>query len=325
VTAPRIVLAPDSFKGTFAARQVADALAAGVREAGAEPVPLPIADGGEGTMEALLARLGGERRAETVPDPLGRPVLAHWAMLAGGRTAIVETAEASGLHLVAPHERDAYAASTRGTGELIAAAARAGAEHVLVAVGGSATSDGGLGAVQVLRDAGGAVPRLTVLCDVTTPWEDAPRVFGPQKGADPATVRRLEERLAAEAARAPRDPRGVPMTGSAGGLSGGLWAAFGAELVPGAPHVLDVLGFDGLAAGARLVITGEGGLDEQTFAGKAVGEVARRSRALGVECRAVVGRSRLTADRAAELGLAGVLETPTLEAIRAAGRALSPG
>lgn len=316
-----VVVAPDSFKGTFSAPAVSDAIAAGLRDAGRPVLTLPIADGGEGTMRALLASLAGELRPARVSDPLGRPVEAAFALLADGR-AVVETAEAAGLGLVAPAERDAYAASTHGVGELIAAAARAGATEVLVAVGGSATTDGGAGALAALDEAGVSVP-LRVLCDVRVPWEDAPRVFGPQKGADPATVRRLEARLDELAGRAPRDPRGVPMTGCAGGLSGGLWAFRGAELLPGAAYVLDALAFEQRIAGATLVVTGEGALDEQTFTGKAVAEVVARSARLGLPCYAVVGQCRLSPARAADLGLAGVLEASTADELRAAGRTLA--
>jgi glycerate kinase len=316
-----VVVAPDSFKGTFPAPAVSDAIAAGLREAGRPALPLPVADGGEGTMRVLLASLPGELRTARVSDPLGRPIDAAFAILAGGR-AVVETAEAAGLGLVAEADRDAYAASTRGVGELIVAAVRAGSAEVLVAVGGSATSDGGAGALAALDEAGIA-PRLRVLCDVRVPWEDAPRIFGPQKGADPPTVRRLEARLNALAERAPRDPRGVPMTGCAGGLSGGLWAFRGAELLPGAAYVLDALSFDRRAAGASLVITGEGALDEQTFTGKAVAEVVARSTRLGLPCYAVVGQSRLSPPRAAALGLAGVVEASTLAELRAAGHDLA--
>ncbi|MGX6447853.1 glycerate kinase family protein [Patulibacter sp. S7RM1-6] len=325
----RIVIAPDAFKGTHDARRVADALAAGVAAAGGEPLAIPIADGGEGTMDALVERLGGELREEPVEDPLGRPVRAQWAWLDDdaddGPTAIVETAQASGYALVAEGERDAYAASTRGTGQLVVAAARAGARHVLVPVGGSATSDGGSGAVEAIREAAVDVPRITVICDVTTPFEDAARVYGPQKGADEETVERLGRRLQRLADEAPRDPRGVPMTGGAGGLSGGLWAWFGAELVPGAPYVLDAVRFDDALRDARLVITGEGGLDEQTFAGKAVGEVAARAGRHGVPCHAVVGRTALAPDRAAQLGLASVTAASTLDEIARAARALLAG
>jgi glycerate kinase len=319
VSAPAlpVLVAPDSFKGTLTATQVAAAVAAGLRDGGREAVELPVADGGEGTMDAL----GGERRRAVVSDPLGRPVDAEYALLDDG-SAVVEMAQASGLGLVDEAERDAYAASTRGTGELIVAAAEAGARSVLVAVGGSATTDGGAGAVAVLADAG-LRPDLVVACDVRTAWEDAPRVFGPQKGADPATVRRLERRLAKLARAAPRDPRGVPMTGAAGGLAGGLWAHLGARLVPGAPYVLDALGFDAAMRAARFVVTGEGRLDAQTLAGKAVGEVATRCRQAGVACHAVVGEDALDDFRERVLDLSTVTEAGTVRRLRTAGRRLA--
>ena len=235
----------------------------------------PVADGGEGTMEVLLTALGGETAGARVHDPLGREVDAGFALIEDGGTAIVEVAQASGLGLVAEDERDAEAASTAGTGELIMAAVAAGAAEVLVAAGGSATTDGGAGAIAAIEEAGGlGGARLVVLCDVRTPFERAAEVFGPQKGADAATVARLTRRLRDRAAKLPRDPRGVPMTGAAGGLAGGLWAAFGAALEPGAAFVLDALGFDARMRAARAVVTGEGRLDEQTLEGKAVGEVA---------------------------------------------------
>src|SRR5207302_1910699 len=228
----------------------------------------------------------------------------------------------SGLGLVAEDERDAWAASTSGTGELIAAAAGAGAETVLVAVGGSATTDGGAGAVEALAEAG-IRPEIVVLCDVRTAWEDAPRVFGPQKGADPATVRRLGRRLDELARGAPRDPRGVPMTGAAGGLAGGLWAHLGASLVPGAPYVLDAIGFDERMRQARFVVTGEGRLDEQTLTGKVVGEVATRCRQAGVSCHAVVGENALDDFGARLIDLSSVTEAGTARRLRAAGRRLA--
>ena len=316
------LVAPDSFKGTFTAPEVARALAGGLRAGGVDAVELPVADGGEGTMAALVSVLGGELVAATVSDPLGRPVEASFALLPGGETAIVETAQASGLWRVAEEERDAWAATTRGTGELIVAAVRAGASRVVVTVGGSATSDGGAGALAALDEAGVDV-ELEVVCDVRSPWEDAPRVFGPQKGADPATVERLERRLEELARTAPRDPRGMPMTGAAGGLSGGLWAFRGARLVAGAPYVLDALGFDERMLEVSLVVTGEGRLDEQTLAGKVVGEVARRSRRAGVPCHAVVGRNELDSARTAELALATVREATTLAELEEAGRSLA--
>ncbi len=316
------LVAPDSFKGTFRAGEVAAALARGLRAGGLDAIELPVADGGEGTMDVLSRALRAERRTATVSDPLGRPVQAVFALLGDGATAIVETAQASGLGMVAEAERDAYAASTRGTGELIAAAAGAGATTVLVTVGGSATTDGGAGAVEAL-DAAGVSPQLEVLCDVRTAWEDAPRVFGPQKGADPGTVRRLQERLEALAAASPRDPRGVPMTGAGGGLSGGLWAHHGAKLLAGALYVLDAIGFDDRMREAAFVVTGEGGLDRQTRQGKAVGELATRCRQAGVACHAVVARNDLEPFEGRILDLESVTEATTLEALEVAGRALA--
>ena len=315
------LVAPDSFKGTFSAREVAAAIAAGLRSAEREAVELPVADGGEGTMEVLVNALGGELRTATVSDPLGRPIEAGFALLPGG-AAVVETAQASGLGLVDEGERDAWAATTRGTGELIVAAVEAGAEKVIVTVGGSATTDGGAGALEALDEAGVRPPAMEVLCDVRVPFEDAPRIFAPQKGADPAMVKRLEQRLAKLAATFPRDPRGEPMTGAAGGLSGGLWAACGARLVPGAPYVLDAIGFDDLMRDSAFVVTGEGGLDEQTLQGKIVGEVATRCRQAGVTCHAIVGRNSLDPFGQRIIDLASVTEASTLAEIEAAGGAL---
>ena len=316
------LVAPDSFKGTLSAAEVAAAVAKGLRAAGRDAVELPVADGGEGTLDVLVSALGGEQRTATVSDPLGRLVDAAFALLPDGATAIVESARASGLGLVAEAERDAFAASTRGTGELIAAAAEAGAERVLVTAGGSATTDGGAGAVSALDEAGVA-PRIEVLCDVRTAWEDAARVFGPQKGADTATVKRLEKRLAGLASEAPQDPRGMAMTGAAGGLAGGLWAFRGAKLLPGAPYVLDAIGFDEQMRASAFVITGEGALDRQTFQGKAAGEVATRARQGGVTCHAVVGRTDLDPFEARILDLQTVTEAGTLKDLEAAGRALA--
>jgi glycerate 2-kinase len=316
-----VLVAPDSFKGTMDAVEVAAAIARGLRAAGREAIELPVADGGEGSMDVLLTALGGERRSARVPDPLGREVEAAWALLPDG-SAVVEMAQASGLKLVGEAERDAWAASTYGTGELIVEAARAGAEKVIVSVGGSATTDGGAGAVEALDDAG-VSPALEVLCDVRTPWERAPAVFGPQKGADAAMVARLEKRLDELASRAPRDPRGEPMTGAAGGLSGGLYAFRNARLVPGAPYVLDAIGFDERMREAAYVVTGEGRLDDQTLQGKIVGEVATRCRQSGVTCHAVVGKDDLEPFKARILDLASVREAGSPEELEAAGRELA--
>jgi glycerate 2-kinase len=320
---PRTILvAPDSFKGTFAAGEVTAAIGDGLT-AGGRPVDrCPVADGGEGTLTALTGSLGARLHEADVTDPLGRPIRAPFAI--GGGVAIVETAAASGLGLVDEDERDAVAATSAGTGELIVAAARGGADTIYLGVGGSATTDGGAGAIKAIERGGGLDGvRLVVLCDVRTPFQDAARVFGPQKGASADEVRRLTKRLNALALRLARDPRGVPMTGAAGGLSGGLWAAFGAELVAGAGFVLDALGFDARLRVARAVVTGEGKLDQQSLAGKIVSEVATRARQAGVPCHAVVGTRTLDSIGARVLDLDRVLEASTLDELQAAGRTLA--
>jgi glycerate 2-kinase len=317
-----VLVAPDSFKGTLSASEVASAAGRGL-EAGGFPVDLcPVADGGEGTLEALIAALDGETRSALATDPLGREVEVVFGL--GDSVAILETAAASGLGLVAPGERDAVAASTAGTGKLILAAIAAGAETVYLGVGGSATTDGGAGAIRAISRGGGLRDaRLIVLCDVRTPFEDAARVFGPQKGAGPEEVRRLTARLHALARRLPRDPRGVPMTGAAGGLAGGLWAVLGAELVPGASFVLDALDFDARMRAARAVLTGEGKLDQQSLAGKLVSEIATRARQGGVPCHAIVGTRELDSFGARILDLQAVFEAGTLVEIEAAARQLA--
>ena len=319
-----VLVAPDSFKGTFSAPQVAGAIGRGLERAGLMPPDLcPVADGGEGTLDALLPQLGGELVAVEVQDPLGRDIRAGFGLVEGGGTAIVEMAAASGLGLVAEDERDAWAASTYGTGQLIAAAAAAGAQVILVAVGGSATTDGGAGALEAIADGGGLRgAQIVVLTDVRTVFEDAPKVFGPQKGADPDMVVRLRERLEQLASTLPRDPRGVPMTGAAGGLSGGLWAAHGAVLEAGARWVLDALDFDERMRASRAVVTGEGKLDEQTLEGKLVGEIGTRARQAGVPLHAIVGTDALDPFGKRIIDLQRTLEATTLEELEAAGEAL---
>jgi glycerate 2-kinase len=291
---PRFLAAPDSFKGTLSARQVAEAIGRGVENAGATPDPCPAADGGEGTTDVLLDALGGERRTASVQDPLGRSIQADYALLRDGTEAAVEVAAASGLSLVAEGERDPEAASSAGTGELIAAALGAGARRILVAAGGSATTDGGRGAIDALEAAGGlGDAKLEILCDTSVPFERAAEVFAPQKGASPEQVERLTARLVAEAGALPRDPRGRALTGAAGGLAGGLWAAFGAHLNPGAAFVLGVVGFDRRLEMADAVITGEGRLDAQSREGKLTGQIARRCRAAEVPCHVIAGEIAL--------------------------------
>jgi glycerate kinase len=315
------LVAPDSFKGTFSAAEVAAAIARGLRSAGRAAEELPVADGGEGTLAALMATLPGKLEHASVSGPLGRPVEAAFGLIDEGRTAIVEMAQASGLGLVAEAERDAWAASTRGTGELIAAAVAAGVERVMVTVGGSATTDGGAGALEALAEAEVSV-EMDVLCDVRTPFEDAARVFGPQKGADPALVRKLTRRLERQAARMRRDPRGQPMTGCAGGLSGALWSEHDARLHDGSAFVLGALGFDERMRAAAFVVTGEGRIDEQTLQGKLVGEVATRCRQAGVPCHGVVGKIELDPFAQRILDFASLTEATTVDELEAAGRAL---
>jgi glycerate kinase len=317
-----ILVAPDSFKGTLSAAQVANAIGRGLEKAGRSVDLCPVADGGEGTLEALLPAIDGELRAATVSDPLGRSIEAAFAV--GSRVAVVETAAASGLGLVDPDERDPVAATTFGTGELIVAAVRAGARTVYLGVGGSATTDGGAGAIRAIHEGGGLrEARLVVLCDVRTSFEQAARVFAPQKGADEATVGRLTKRLNDQARHFKRDPRGVPMTGAAGGLSGGLWAAFGAELVPGAQFVLDAVDFEARMRSSRAVVTGEGKLDQQSLAGKLVSEISTRARQAGVPCHAIVGTRELDAFGVRMLDLQAVLEASTPRQISAAARRLA--
>jgi len=306
-----VLVAPDSFKGTFRAAQVAGAIGRGLERAGLMPPDLlPLADGGDGTLDALLVNLGGETASARVLDPLGREIEAGYGLVEGGGTALIEMAAASGLSLVAETERDAGAAAR-------------GAQVILVAVGGSATTDGGAGALEAIEEGGGLRgARIVVLTDVRTPWEKAAEVYGPQKGADPEMVQRLAGRLDELAGRLPRDPRGVPMTGAAGGLSGGLWAAHDASLEHGAPWILDALGFDERMRASRAVITGEGRLDQQTLEGKLVGEIGTRTRQAGVPLHAIVGSDGLDAFGKRMIDLQRVYEATTLEEIEAAAERL---
>ena len=279
----RALLCPASLKGVLSARDAAAALARGVRAEGMEAVELPIADGGEGTADSFHAALGGVWHEAVVSDPLGRPHPARWLMLSD-RRAVVEAAAAIGLPLLATEERDPLVASSRGLGELVLAALRESPGELLVGLGGSATADGGAGLREVLRE----LPvSTTVLCDVRTTLEGAARLFGPQKGATPETVPVLARRLAGMDELAPY--AGLPGAGAAGGL-GAAFAALGAELVEGAPRVLDLVGFDEHLRQADLVVTGEGQVDRTTVEGKAPGVVAARCDAAGVRCVVFGGR-----------------------------------
>lgn len=284
----RIVVAPDKFKGTLSAAACADAIAAPLRAAGHDVVVRPMADGGEGTLDAL----GGANRRTTVSGPLGDPVEAGWRL--SGRRAVIEMARASGLELVGGAEgNDAVGASTHGTGELLAAVLDAGATDIVVGVGGSATTDGGYGALEALyplhRLRG---VRLTVACDVHTHFVDAARTFAPQKGATSTQVRLLERRLE-RLVQVYRDEYGVDVSeldggGAAGGLAGAL-ACVGAELVSGFDLVAERLELDSDVESADLVVTGEGFLDEESFSGKVVGGMVDMARHFRVPVVAVVG------------------------------------
>lgn len=273
----RALLCPASLKGVCTAAAAAAALGRGVRRGGADAVELPIADGGEGTVEAIHAALGGSWRETVVSDPLGRPVPARWLLLDDGR-AVLDAAAAVGLPLLAPQERDPLRASSRGLGELIQAALRDEPAALVVGLGGSATVDGGSGMRQVLP----ALPvPTTVLCDVRTRLDDAARLFGPQKGASPEDVQELERRLAVMAELRPYAE--LPGSGAAGGLGAAL-AALGAELAPGAEAVLDLVAFDERVRNFDLVVTGEGRVDVTTREGKAPAAVAGRCSRAGVRC-----------------------------------------
>ncbi len=302
---PRLVAAPDKFRGTATAPEIAQAAATGARRAGWTASCVPLADGGEGTLDAV----GGEVRTDVVTGPLGRPVEAQWRLVRAGSppvaTAVVEMSRASGLALAGGAAgNDPIGATTRGTGELVRAALRAGADRVVVGCGGSATTDGGAGALEAL--AGDPALRgveLLVATDVTTPFLDAARVFAPQKGASAEQVALLAARLAATARRYAAE-MGVDVTrldgaGAAGGLAGGL-AALGGRIVSGFDLVADLVGLDEQLARADLVVTGEGCLDATSLAGKVVSGVLSRLAGRAPSLVVVgVSRSLLAADLAA--------------------------
>ncbi len=324
----KIIICPDSFKDALPAPAAAHAIACGIRRLGEEIelVECPLADGGEGSLETLLATTGAERRTASVQDALGRPTTAAWGWQAERRTAFVELAEASGIQALAPAERTALHSTTHGAGELIRAALDAGAERLLLTLGGSATNDGGAGMLMALgarlRDAdghelppGGAAlkhlaeldlsgldPRLADLhveaaVDVDNPLlgeRGASAVFGPQKGATPDDVTRLDAALTrfsdVAATALGEEHRDLPGAGAAGGMGFAARAFLGAELRPGIELVMEQVGFSGLLADADLVITGEGQLDGQSLAGKTPVGVARAAQARGVPVVVLAGR-----------------------------------
>lgn len=343
----RIVVAPDKFKGTLSAEQAAAAMAAGVRRVVEDPrIDLcPIADGGEGTVAAFVAAGATEVRTR-VAGPLGAAVTAVWARRAAA--AVVEAAQANGLDLLVPTPASSLAATTEGVGQLVGAVLDAGCTELVLGIGGSATTDGGTGMARALGvrflddsgrdpgapdhglerlatvDASGLDPRVwdlavTVACDVDNPLTGptgAAAIYGPQKGAGPGEVTRLDAGLARLAAvlRATdpatlpggdriADLESTPGAGAAGGLGAGAIAFLGGRLTSGADLVLDLVEIDAVLRGADLVLTGEGGLDAQSLRGKAPGVLAARARAAGVPVVAIAGTVDLTAAAAAAAGI----------------------
>lgn len=346
----RVLVAPDSYKGTFTSIQVARALASGW--AAARPsdaiVLAPLADGGEGTLEAIAAAGGWVWQAAPVDDPLGRPITARWLRSADGDAAVLEMAEASGLSRVAPADRDPVRATSIGTGQLLLAAAAAGVRRVTLGIGGSATTDGGRGLLRGLgaRVQDGGTPDLSTLdpalsrieldvaCDVSNPLlgsDGAAAVFGPQKGATPELVAQLDARNGEWADRlegvAGRRVRDIPGAGAAGGVGFALlaiqdrFASF--ALRPGVELAMAAAGFDAKLATADLVITGEGRIDASTAFGKTALAVARRAHDAGVPCIAVGGG--VLAEGIAALASFGAIAVPVVEGLMSLDEAITAG
>jgi glycerate 2-kinase len=279
----RALASPASLKGVLSAPEAAAALAEGLQSSGAEAEELPVADGGEGTLDVLQAALGGEWHEVEVHGPQSTEVCARWLMLPG-RVAAIESAEAIGLGLVPPEQRDVMNAWSGGLGELIRNALKADAAELIVFLGGTATVDGGIGLLSVV----GHLPiPVRAACDVRAQLLDAVWVFAEQKGATPEQLPELERRLLDNAALEPF--RDVPGAGAAGGLGAAL-AALGAELVEGAPLILELIGFSALLRDADLVVTGEGSVDRSTWMGKAPAAVLSACQDEGVRCVLFGGR-----------------------------------
>ncbi len=340
----KIIIAPGAFKHSLSARAAAEAIARGIRRSGlaAEYSLLPIADGGNGTLDAFLAG-GGQRMETEALDPLGRPIRAALGLLPDGETAVIEMALASGLELLRRDELDAIKASTYGTGMLMQAALEKGARRIIVGIGGSATTDGGAGCLQALGirlldaeghslptgadaltkvaqvDFSGLDPRwqqveVILAADVENPAvgpSGAAAVYGPQKGASPADVAYLEQALShffgVIAAQTGTDLGGVPGGGAAGALAAGLMTCLPARIQSGADLILNFNGFNTAVRDADLVITGEGRMDSQTLSGKGPMGAARRAAQLGIPTVALVGGLEVSDALLHEAGLQAVL------------------
>ena len=337
----KIVVAPDKFKGSLDAARAARAMARGADRAArdARIDAIPMADGGEGTVDALVEATGGTLHNAVARGPLGDPIKARYGLLGDGPTAVLEMAAASGLALLPPGRRDPLRTSTHGTGDLILAALDAGVNRIILGIGGSATNDGGAGMAQALGarllddrgrdldpgggdlerlariDPSGLDPRLAsvaiqVACDVTNPLcgpTGASAVYGPQKGADPGTVARLDRNLARLADVVLRDLgiaiADLPGAGAAGGLGGGLVAFAGGVLSPGIDLVIDAVGLAERLRGADLCLTGEGSLDGSSAFGKAAVGVAKLARSLGCPVFALAGTIGPGAEAVLEHGI----------------------
>ena len=340
----KIVVASDSFKGSLSSLEVADAAAKAINECmpGCRVEKVEVADGGEGTMEALHRTLGGVKVAVEVCDPLGRAITASYVKLADGVTAVLEMAVASGLPLLAPQERNPMKTSTYGTGQLIADALRKGCRKFLIGIGGSATNDAGMGMLEALgvrfldvegnllhgsgeslekvEDidlsgvcAGLAESEFIIACDVDAPLygpKGAACVFAPQNGADAEMVAMLNDGLEHFSSVIRRvtgkDVSDIPGAGAAGGLGGGFVAFLPARLERGIEMVLDAISFDERIRGASLIITGEGRVDFQTLTGKTPYGILKRARRQGIPVVAIGGSVALGEIEASEAGFAGV-------------------
>ena len=337
----KIVLAPDSFKESLSALQVAESIERGFKQIfpNAEYVKVPMADGGEGTVQSLVDATGGRIIKKTVTGPLGEAAEAFFGILGNEKTAVIEMAAASGLHLVPATKRNPLLTTTRGTGEMIAAALDYNVNHIIIGIGGSATNDGGAGMARALGtrflksdgqeigEGGGALSdlaaidlsrldsrladvKIEVACDVDNPLigpKGASAIYGPQKGATPVIVNQLDENLAHYAAIIEKDLgvkiADVPGAGAAGGLGGGLLAFMQAELSRGVDIVMEAAKLSDIIAGADLVITGEGKIDGQTIFGKTPIGVAKTAKKHGVPVIGIAGNVASDSDVVHEYGI----------------------